>query len=143
VLAIWGLGLAAVLGVGVSPVRLGGGSHISVAAIRRLPPGKLFTTDQWAEYLIYARPSRRVFFDGRNDFYGPAFVQTYLTILKAQPGWEQILTRYRVSVVLVPARSSISAALDYAFGWRQLYSDRDEVVFVRQDPVGRRCGASG
>jgi hypothetical protein len=130
-LVIWGLGLAAVLAVGISPVRLGAGSRIPVAVIRRLPRGKLFTTDQWADYLIYAQPRRRVLFDGRNDFYGPAFVQTYLTILKAEPGWREALPSYRVSVILVPARSSIRAAISCASGWRQVYSDRDAVVFVR------------
>ena len=90
-LALWGIGFAAIVAVGVSPVRLGAGSSIPVAAVRRLPPGRLFTTDQWADYLIYAQPDRRVFFDGRNDFYGPAFVQAYLTLLKAEPGWQEAL----------------------------------------------------
>jgi hypothetical protein len=137
-LAIWGLGFAAILNVSVSPVRLGAGSRIPVTAIRRLPPGRVFTTDQWADYLIYAEPGRKVFFDGRNDFYGPAFVQTYLTILKAEPGWEQALARYRLSAVLVPARRSLSGALDCAPSWRRLYHDVDAAVFVRDQPMTRR-----
>jgi hypothetical protein len=141
-LAIWGIGLAAALGVGLSPVRLGAGSRIPVTAIRRLPPGRVFTTDQAADYLIYAQPGRKVFFDGRNDFYGPAFVQTYLPILKAQPGWQQVLTRYGVSVVLVLARSSLSMALDYASDWRRVYRDGHAALFVR-DQHTRTQGTSG
>ncbi len=136
-LALWGIGFAAIVAVGISPVPLGAGSCIPVAAIRRLPPGRVFTTDQWADYLIYAQPDRRVFFDGRNDFYGPAFVQTYLTLLKAKPGWQEALARYRVSVILVPVRSSISAALSGAPGWRILYRDAGAIVFGRTEPMAR------
>ena len=136
-LALWGLGFAAILSVSVSPVRLGAGSHIPVTAIRRLPPGRVFTTDQWADYLIYAQPGRRVFFDGRNDFYGRAFVQTYLRILKAERGWQAALIHYHVSVILVPERSSLSVALDYASDWRTLYRDAGALVYVKQESMAR------
>jgi hypothetical protein len=140
--ALWGISFAAILAVGVSPVRLGAGSQIPVAAIRLLPPGRVFTTDQWADYFIYAQPDRRVFFDGRNDFYGPAFVRIYLTMLKAEPGWRQILTCYHVSVVLVPTRSSLSAALDYASDWRRVSRDGHAAPFVLGQHM-RTQGISG
>lgn len=142
-IAIWGLGFGAIFVVGLSPVRLGVGSRIPVAAIGRLPSGRVFTTEQWADYLIYTRPGHRVFFDGRNDFYGPAFVQTYLRILKAKPAWQQALARYRVSVVLAPARSSLSAALGSNLGWRKLYGDASAVLFVREECTDRRRAPGG
>lgn len=139
--AVWVLGLAAVATIGVAPVRLGEGSTIPVAAIRGLPRGRVFTTDQWADYLIYAQPGRKVFSDGRNDFYGPAFVQTYLTILKAEPGWQQTFKRYGVAVALVPTASPLSAALHCAPGWRKVDRDGDAVVLARQGDTNREHDA--
>jgi hypothetical protein len=133
-LALWGIGFAAILAVAVSPVWPGAGSRIPVAAIRRLPPGRLFTTDQWADYLIYAEPDRKVFFDSRNDFYGLRFVRLYLTIITAKRAWRQALNRYGITVVLVPTPSPISTVLRYTPGWQKLYCAGDAVVFVRQIP---------
>jgi hypothetical protein len=132
-LTMWGLGFAALFAVGISPLRLGAGSRIPVAAIRRLPPGQVFTTDKWADYLIYAQPGRKVFFDGRNDFYGPGFARRYLQIMRAQPGWQKALARYDVSVALVPSGSSISAALQDDAGWRDLYCGSQACVFERKE----------
>ena len=128
--ALWALGIVAVVAVGVSSGRLGKGSGIPVVAIQHLPPGRLFTTDQWADYLIYATPGRKVFFDGRNDFYGPAFVNSYLEIMRAQPGWQKVLEKYGVTVALVPARSPLSAAFSCIPGWREVYRDARAAVFV-------------
>ena len=39
----------------------------------RLSAARVFTSDQWGDYLIYRGwPHQRVFIDGRSDFYGPA-----------------------------------------------------------------------
>lgn len=129
------VGLALLVAVTASPVRLGQGSRIPRTAIAQLPAGRLFTTDQWADYLIYTEPDRKVFFDGRNDFYGPAFVNSYLVVMRAAPGWERILDKYHVSVALVPDDSALSAALNRADGWRKLYRNADAAVFVRQEPM--------
>lgn len=128
----WVLGLALLALASASPVTLGQGMGIPVAAIRNLPPGRLFTTDQWADYLIYAHPGRNVFFDGRNDFYGSGFVESYLTIMRAEPGWEAILGKFRVSVAMVPTNSSISAALRADPDWQEMYHGAEARVFVRK-----------
>ncbi|HEX5481843.1 MAG TPA: hypothetical protein VFZ08_04380 [Terriglobia bacterium] len=129
--AVWGLGLALIGAVSAAPVRLG--KAIPIEAIRRLPSDRIFTTDRWADYLISAEPGRKVFFDGRNDFYGPAFVESYLRVMKAEPGWDAILDKYRVSVAMVPMDSSISAALRHDTSWRDVYRDSEASVFEKRD----------
>jgi hypothetical protein len=42
-------------------------SSIATIAAAHLRPGRLFTTDSWADYLIFMDPSRQVFIDFRND----------------------------------------------------------------------------
>lgn len=126
---VWALGFAMLGVVSLSPVKLG--NLIPAEAIQRLPAGRLFTTDQWADYLIYSKPGRKVFFDGRNDFYGPAFVRAYLRVMKGEAGWEAILDKYRVSVAMVPRDSSISAALRCALRWKEVYQNERAAVFAR------------
>jgi hypothetical protein len=124
-------GLAGIVTPGIWPVTLGEGSDIPAAAIQHLPEGHLFTTDRWADYVIYAMPGRRVFFDGRNDLYGPGFVRDYLTVLEAKPGWKSIANTFRFKVALVPAGSAISAALAESGQWKLEYHDTRSLVFVR------------
>jgi len=126
--------VAGVLVIGViygRPLRLGPPSSIPVEAIAHLSPGRLFTTDRWADYVIYAEPGRQVFFDCRNDAYGPEFVKAYLTVIRAEPGWQEVLTEYALTVALVPKDGPISAALAASADWRPSYQDATAAVFVR------------
>src|SRR5262249_55280579 len=44
--------------------------------------GRVFTKDQWGGYLIYRfGGERKVFIDGRSDFYGQTFLQTYAEVV--------------------------------------------------------------
>jgi hypothetical protein len=61
-------------------------SSVPVEGLAHLPAGRLFTTDRWADYVIYAQPRRQVFFDCRNDLYGPDLVKEYMTVMRAEPG---------------------------------------------------------
>ena len=106
-------------------LQLGPQSSLPVEAATHLPAGRLFTTDRWADYLIYAEPGRGVFFDCRNDVYGPRFVRDYLAVIKAQPGWQDILTKYGLTVALVPKDSPIFAALAASTELEAIVSGRD------------------
>ncbi|MHB8527317.1 MAG: hypothetical protein ACYDD2_14340 [Candidatus Acidiferrales bacterium] len=137
----YGVVAGLLVGTSVRPrPRMAEENQLPVAASRRLPSGRLFTTDQWADYLIYTEPERRVFFDGRSDFYGPAFVRDYLTVMGGRPGWQTVLERYDLKVAMVPRRSSIAALLDESPSWTRRYQDSTAVIFVRRGPVARRMG---
>jgi hypothetical protein len=96
-----------------------------------LPAGRLFTTDRWADYLIYTQPGRRVSFDCRNDAYGAEVVEDYITVMTATPGWESVLEKYSLKVALVPKTSAISAALSLSRDWKLFYQDSVAAVFRR------------
>ena len=57
------------------------------------PSARIFTHDQWGDYLIYRLyPAHKVFIDGRSDFYGDDFEKKYLDVLNVKYGWEKTLT---------------------------------------------------
>jgi hypothetical protein len=94
-------------------------------AVERLPAGaRILTSDSYGGYLIYRfNGSRKVFFDGRSDFYGADFLDQYSALAAARPGWRDIVAKYRFTHALLPVSSPLAGALTQA-GWNPLYRDR-------------------
>lgn len=97
-----------------------------------LPPeARVMAPDKFGGYLIYRFEGRRkVFFDGRSDFYGAVFLLDYLTMVEARPSWQAKFQRYRFTHALLPTKSPLLAALEQA-GWRRLYGDEVAVLLER------------
>jgi hypothetical protein len=97
---------------------------VAARAVERLPTdARVLATDSYGGYLIYRFGGvRRVFFDGRSDFYGVEFMKQYLVLINARPGWQQIVRSFRFSHALLPKESALTAALEQA-GWTRLYQD--------------------
>jgi hypothetical protein len=92
--------------------------------------GRVFTSDQWGDYLIYKQyPARRVFIDGRSDFYGSKFVKQYLEILGVKYTWQRDLDEYGVDTVLLPTDAPLAGALKESSRWHVVYDDGDAIVF--------------
>ena len=103
----------------------------------RLTPGaiapRVLTSDQWADYLIFRLdPGRRVFFDGRSDFYGPALGADYRKLLGAEQGWRELVDRYGFELALLPHDWPLSTMLDREPGWRRVYGDGVAVLYARE-----------
>jgi len=122
-------GLMVFQACGFKSLTLAPQAALPMAAIAHLPAGRLFTTDSWADYLIYAKSGRQVFVDGRNDLYGSDLVRAYVTVVEALPGWQDVLRTHGISVMLVPEKSAISAALASSGAWRLSYRDDTAVIF--------------
>jgi hypothetical protein len=92
--------------------------------VEKLPAeARLLAPDSFGGYLIYRfNGARKVFFDGRSDFYGAAFMKQYLVLMEARPGWQEILHSFRFTHALLPQDSALKAALEQA-GWAPLYKD--------------------
>ena len=96
--------------------------------------GRILTTDQWADYLIFRLyPSQRVFFDGRSDFYGPALGAEYRGLMNAAPGWRGTLDRYRFDAALLPRDWPLGELLVRDPGWSKVYEDQAAVLFLRKE----------
>lgn len=94
----------------------------------------VLTPDYWGGYLIYRLyPHNHVVIDDRHDLYGETVLASYLKMFRAQPGWDDFLTKYNVRCVMMPKNAAISAMLSQSLAWRTLYSDDLAVTFVKSD----------
>lgn len=99
------------------------------------PPGPMFNSYNWGGFLIWALyPDYRVFVDGRTDLYDDAFLRDYLKVVMARPGWEGVLARYGVNLIVVERDSVLATFLESGGpgGWRLAYGDTQAAVFVRE-----------
>jgi hypothetical protein len=98
---------------------------------------RVFTEDQWADYLIYKLyPQQRVFFDGRSDFYGYDLGKEYLAVMRAEHNWGAVLDKYGIDVVLAPSSWALCSVLKLAPGWR-LVDDNGKVLLFERRPRGK------
>jgi len=94
---------------------------------------RVFTDDQWADYLIYRfYPRHRVYVDGRSDFYGPELGKEYLRASQAQYDWREILDRHGFDSALAPASWPVTSLLKRDADWRLLADDGKALLFVRR-----------
>jgi len=102
-----------------------------VAAYSHIPAGaRLFAPDKFGGYLIYrSAGARKVFFDGRSDFYGADFLKQYGRLVQVRPGWQQYWNSFGFTHALLPVDAPLRAALEQA-GWRAVYSDRTSVLLA-------------
>jgi hypothetical protein len=97
---------------------------------QRLNAGRVFTTDQWADYLIYSfYPNQKVFFDGRSDFYGEELGKDYLTLLQGGYRSRQILKRNRFDLALIPTDWALASILKLSGEWTVLEDDGHSILF--------------
>lgn len=102
----------------------------ALATLRRDPAGRVFTNDEWGDYLIYRLyPAHKVFVDGRSDFYGDDFEQKYADVLSVKYGWEKILSSFGVDTILLPPNAPLTGALKESSRWRIVYDDGIALVF--------------
>lgn len=95
-----------------------------------LTANRVFTDDEWGDYLIYRLfPRGRVFVDGRSDFYGGKFGQTYLDVMNVKFGWEDHLRGFGVNMILLRTTAPLAGALKQSARWRPIHDDGIAIVF--------------
>lgn len=108
---------------------------------RLLRGARLFTMDQWADYLIYRlHPDVKVFFDGRSDFYGRTIAFEYLDAINASHRWRQVLDRYQIDSVLLPPSAALATVLKERGDWRLVDDDGTAVLLRRRQPPPPQTG---
>jgi hypothetical protein len=96
---------------------------------------RVFAKDQWGGYLIYRFAGRsKVFVDGRSDFYGQEFLETYAQVAEVKPGWDTVLKQYGVRFALVAPDHALASALQLSPDWKRVYSDPVAALFERVEP---------
>ena len=105
-----------------------------VEALQKLPAeslsGRVFTSDEWGDYLIYRLyPSTKSFIDGRFDYYGEKFTEIYLDLMNAKHNWQTTLDQHRIDTVLLPVDAAVVSALKESKRWRVVYDDGVAIAF--------------
>jgi hypothetical protein len=110
-----------------------------VSAAPHVPlDARLLAPDKFGGYLIYASAGeRKVFFDGRSDFYGVEFLKDYIRLVEVRPGWQHQLERHAFTHALLPNNYSLIPALQIR-GWRVTH--RDSTATLLEAP---RKGSNG
>jgi hypothetical protein len=110
----------------------------ALAKLKSDPGARVFTHDEWGDYLIYS--GRKVFVDGRSDFYGDDFENKYLDVMSVKYGWEKTLGKFGVDTILLPPTAPLSGALKESSRWRVVYDDGIAVVFRSNGPTVQEQG---
>jgi hypothetical protein len=102
----------------------------AIETLRRDPSARIFTFDQWGDYLIYRLyPRTKVFVDGRSDFYGDDFEEKCIAVLGVKYDWEKTLGGFGVDTILLPPSAPLAGALKESSRWRVVYDDGVALVF--------------
>lgn len=96
----------------------------------KLPEGRLFNSYNWGGYIIWELPESPVFVDGRTDLYNDEVISQWYLVYQAQPGWQEILDRWKVGWVLLEKEAPLVRVLDEE-GWKRLYVDELAVIYKR------------
>jgi len=99
----------------------------------RIAGARVFTSDQWGDYLLYRFGSRQtVFIDGRSDFYGRQTGERYLQTAYGRGDWRGALNEYGIGLVLAPKEWPLADLLKSSGGWRLVDQDGDAALFELQ-----------
>jgi hypothetical protein len=116
----------------------------AIERLRRDPSARIFTFDQWGDYLIYRLyPGTKVFVDGRSDFYGDDFEEKCIAVLSVKYDWEKTLDGFGVDTILLPPSAPLAGALKESSRWRVVYDDGVALVFrSAQKTAGKSISAA-
>jgi len=104
-------------------------------------PGPMWSDLVFSSYLIFALPSRAVWIDTRFGMvYTPEEFSRYIGVAYAQPGWQDILDRSHINLLMISVDGEpfLVQALAKEAGWCEVYSDPVAIIYTRL-PSGRAC----
>jgi hypothetical protein len=94
------------------------------------PSGALLNSYNWGAYLMWALPEYPVFVDGRTDLYGDEIIGEWLQVVRAENGWQQILEKRDIHLILLEPNMRVIAFLEDE-EWELLFEDDVAVVYGR------------
>lgn len=101
--------------------------------VERVPDGRILAWYGWGGYVIgqMYHLGAKVMVDGRNDMYDDDILREYDQVRHAEPGWEEIVDRWRVDAMLFPPNEPITRGPATDAGWCEVYRDTNEVLYLR------------
>jgi len=101
--------------------------------------GNVYAPDQYGGYLVYRFfPERRVFVDGRSDFYNTGeLLADFQKLIGPDPSWSRVLDKYQVQWLLLRRDEPLSVVARASGTWTPAYVDQYSEI------LGRAGSASG
>lgn len=99
--------------------------------------GAVFNRYEWGGYLVWKMPERQFFVDGRMPAWslaGESPYTIYLSTLQNQPGWQKVLSDYRMNWILISPGTFMDLLLrpePAKYGWKEVYRDKISVVYLQ------------
>lgn len=96
----------------------------AASAVAMLPvESRILAPDKFGGYLIYRfEGQRKVYFDGRSDFYGVEFMKAYIRLIEGRPGWREQVSRLGFDYALLPNNYTLVDGLQQ-WGWQVVHRD--------------------
>jgi hypothetical protein len=95
--------------------------------------GRVFHTEVYGSYMIWACPGVPVFVDTRFELYPEEQWMDLLALLMARYDWQAILDRYGIDTLLLPRErlEQLIEAATAAPAWERVHED-DQAVILRR-----------
>jgi hypothetical protein len=97
-----------------------------------LSSGRLFASDQIADYLVFLNPRQKVFLDSRHNYYGDKIGNDYIAIAGGGSKWRSLLDQYRIDVVLAETNAPITSLVKTTADFVMVDSDKQYALFARR-----------
>ena len=99
------------------------------------PSDRLVNAQPWGSWFELAVPDAKVAIDSRIEVFPAKVWDDYDAVSGAGRDWSTIIDRWGATIVVgaFEGERALIDALSAEPGWRQAYSDRDGVIFVRAD----------
>ena len=85
-------------------------------------------------WLLWAHPGLTPVADLRGEIYDHAYIASYTSTLRVQPGWQDFVARIDPDVALLAEDSALADALVHRLGWREVASTHDFVLLAPGRP---------
>ncbi len=92
--------------------------------------GKMLNTYNWGGYQIWELPDYPVFVDARTDLYGDEILHEWISIVRADQGWEEKIEKWEIDIVFIESDMYLARELDTEI-WDIVYQDDQAVIFTR------------
>lgn len=101
---------------------------------------RIVTTDQDGNFLeLLYGPRHQGFFDDRFDMYPMPFLREYLALNAGQTGWNDVLQRHEIDVVMWPRSASLAALIEESPAWRVRYQDDAVIIACHRGSARLTC----
>lgn len=97
------------------------------------PDARVLAAYEWGGYVINELHALggRVFVDGRMHKYQPQLLADYLSIVDAQPGWQELMDRYAPDALLLYPSMALARGPATDNGWCEAFRDDLSVLLLR------------